>query len=218
MTDERYEDCDRCDERYVGEEAIGSYLSYVDTANGSIAVCHSCKRRCSQCVNFYHGCDVERCNVHGDKRDPEKCPDYEPKRPVKAKGLPRVKAPHNVVEQLRSDLSNAHESMTQYRHELDSCGEQLTANQDSIERLTTEVNDALSDRNNQKRYRLDLSDEVKRLRTSAREAYEALLGDTEFSAWHSEHCYRSGAHQDSSNCVCGLLKAQRILRSMTDLD
>jgi hypothetical protein len=59
----------------------------------------------------------------------------------------------------------------------------------------------------------DAADEIERLRDSARQAYEELLGDTDSRAWHSDRCYRTVAHR-SAGCTCGLDKAVRLLRNM----
>lgn len=45
--------------------------------------------------------------------------------------------------------------------------------------------------------------------------YELLLGDTDGSPWHSDHCYhRSGAHHDPDLCTCGLTLARAKLREL----
>ena len=40
--DEHYEDCELCGERFVGEEAIASYLRNVDTPGGGVIICTKC--------------------------------------------------------------------------------------------------------------------------------------------------------------------------------
>ncbi len=44
MTDERYVDCEQCDERFVGEEAIASYIREVVVSSGH------CKDICIGCL------------------------------------------------------------------------------------------------------------------------------------------------------------------------
>lgn len=55
-----------------------------------------------------------------------------------------------------------------------------------------------------------LKKELSEARSTAGKARELLLGDTDHSAWHSEHCYRKVAHK-SAGCVCGLSEALRLL-------
>ena len=40
--EERFEDCDRCDERYNGEEEISAYLRDVEVCGGVQRVCIGC--------------------------------------------------------------------------------------------------------------------------------------------------------------------------------
>jgi len=42
MEEERYEDCERCGDRYTGESAIRSYLRTVEKANGLLTLCLTC--------------------------------------------------------------------------------------------------------------------------------------------------------------------------------
>lgn len=56
--------------------------------------------------------------------------------------------------------------------------------------------------------------EVTRLLEGARDAYETLLGDTDHSAWHSEHCYIQRTFNRRVECVCGLDAALKRLRGM----
>lgn len=44
MNEERYVDCDICGERYVGEDAIRSYIREKTTPNGIRDVCISCNQ------------------------------------------------------------------------------------------------------------------------------------------------------------------------------
>jgi hypothetical protein len=41
---ERFEDCDFCGERYVGEDAIASYLHALVTEEETFSICSSCLR------------------------------------------------------------------------------------------------------------------------------------------------------------------------------
>jgi DNA repair ATPase RecN len=62
-----------------------------------------------------------------------------------------------------------------------------------------------------------LGEKVERLKEGARLAYECLLGDTDYSAWHSQHCYQRIVKMgDEAACVCGLTEARAILRGLLD--
>jgi hypothetical protein len=64
-----------------------------------------------------------------------------------------------------------------------------------------------------------VADAIEDERSRRKQAYEALLGDTDASPWHSDHCYhKSGAHRDPNLCTCGLTKALRLLQNKEKTD
>jgi hypothetical protein len=64
-----------------------------------------------------------------------------------------------------------------------------------------------------------VADAIEDERSRRKQAYEALLGDTDDSAWHSDYCYhKSGAHRDPNLCTCGLTKALRLLQNKEKTD
>jgi hypothetical protein len=72
MTEERYEECDRCGERYDGEDAIRSYLRDVEIGEGPSreveTVCIGCLSACTDCGARPRMSGAQLCSSCSERR------------------------------------------------------------------------------------------------------------------------------------------------------